>query len=184
MGRVAWGWGTGRLAGAVPSTYPPAMRAKPPSGPATRRGPVARRYGDPVLSPTVATVRLALHVLAATVWVGGQVALAGVLGTLRGAAPDAVRPVARAFARIAWPAYVVLVATGIWNLVAVDVTATGAAYQLTLAVKLLAAVAAGAAAAVHSVGRGRAALAAGGAVALLASIAALALGVLLRSGSG
>jgi uncharacterized membrane protein len=65
-----------------------------------------------VLPLTVDTVRLSLHVLAATVWVGGQFVLAGLLPSLRRLGDDAPRTVARAFNRIAWPAFAVLVATG------------------------------------------------------------------------
>ncbi len=49
--------------------------------------------------------RLFLHVLAASVWVGGQIVLAGLVPTVRGFGEDATRQVARAFNRIAWPAY-------------------------------------------------------------------------------
>ena len=65
-----------------------------------------------MLSPTSATWRLALHILAATIWVGGQFALAGVVPSLRRVSPDATRAAARAFARVAWPAFFVLVVTG------------------------------------------------------------------------
>ena len=56
------------------------------------------------------TIRLFLHVLAATVWVGGQLTLAGLVPTLRALGPDAPRTVARRFNRIAWPAFGVLFA--------------------------------------------------------------------------
>ena len=60
-------------------------------------------------------LRVFLHVLAATVWVGGQLVLAGLVPALRRLGPDAPRVVAGQFNRIAWPAFAVLVATGIWN---------------------------------------------------------------------
>ena len=75
-----------------------------------------------MLDVHTATIRLFLHVLAATIWVGGQLTLAGVVPVLRRHAPDATRAVARQFDRIAWPAFGVLVATGVWNLLEVDVT--------------------------------------------------------------
>jgi putative copper export protein len=136
-----------------------------------------------VLSPNLDTLRLSLHVLAACVWVGGQITLAGLVPTLRRAAPDSVGPTARAFARLAWPAFLVLVVTGGWSLSAVDVGATSTAYQVTVLIKVLAAAAAGAAMVVHSVGRSRAAVALGGAIGLVSSLLALFLGLLLRSGS-
>jgi putative copper export protein len=137
-----------------------------------------------MLSPTAATIRLFVHVIAATVWVGGQFALAGVVGPLRRASPDAVKIAANAFARIAWPAYGVLVVTGIWNLMAVDITSTSNAYQATVLVKILLAILAGVFTGIHAVGRTKLALAMGGALGALCSLGALYLGVLLHSGTG
>ncbi len=48
--------------------------------------------------------RLFVHVLSASVWVGGQIVLVGLVPTVRELGPDAPRRVARAFNRIAWPA--------------------------------------------------------------------------------
>ena len=48
-------------------------------------------------------IRIFLHVLAATIWVGGQFTLAGVVPTVRGFGPEATAKVARAFNRLAWP---------------------------------------------------------------------------------
>jgi putative copper export protein len=127
------------------------------------------------------TLRLFLHLTAAAVWVGGQFTLAGLLGTVRELGEDAPQRVARAFARMAWPAYAVLVATGIWNLLAVDMGDQSTAYLTTLAVKLAVVLLAGLAAAAHSFSRRRAVLAVGGAVAGLSSLAAVFLGVMLHS---
>jgi putative copper export protein len=135
-----------------------------------------------VLSPTAATVRLTLHVLAATVWVGGQFTLAGLLPVLR-RHEGLPKLAARAFNRIAWPAFAVLVLTGIWNLVEIDVTEQDTAYQVTVFVKIAVAIIAGAAAAAHATARSKLALALGGAVGALASVAAVFLGILLRTGS-
>ncbi len=135
-----------------------------------------------MLSPDLDTVRLFVHALAAAVWVGGQITLAGLVPTVRRAAPEALAPIARAFARLAWPAFVVLIATGAWNLAAVDVVSTSTSYQVTVLVKVLVSAAAGAATAVHSVGRSRAAIALGGAIGLLCSLAAMFLGLLLQRG--
>ena len=126
------------------------------------------------------TLRLFLHVLAATVWVGGQLTLAGLVPTLRGLDPEAPGVAARRFNQLAWPAFGVLIATGIWNLVAVDVTGTSSAYQVTLMIKLLVVAAAGIGAFLHSIATTRAGLAGWGAVSGLASIVALFLGVLLH----
>ena len=135
-----------------------------------------------MLSPTTATLRLFLHVLAAAVWVGGQIALAGVVPVLRRDAPTVTTAVARAFAKVAWPAFAVLVVTGVWNLAAIDVADTDTAYQVTVFAKVAIALVAAVAVAVHSIGRSKLALALGGAIGLLASLGALYLGVLLHTG--
>ena len=132
-----------------------------------------------MLAVDLDTIRLFLHVTAAAVWVGGQFTVAGLLGTVRGFGPEAPRAVARAFARIAWPAYAVVVATGIWNLLEVDVSNQPDDYLVTLAVKVLVVVLSGVAAAAHAVARSRAVLAVGGAIAGVTSLAAVFLGVML-----
>jgi putative copper export protein len=136
-----------------------------------------------MLSPTTATLRLFLHVLAATVWVGGQLTLAGLLPGIRALGPDAPRKIARAFNRIAWPAFAVVVLTGVWNLMAVDIADTSTSYQITVFVKVVVVAASGTAAGIHAGARSKVALAAGGAVAGLTSIAAVFLGVLLQTGT-
>jgi putative copper export protein len=139
----------------------------------------AARIGA-VLPLTADTFRLSLHVLAATIWVGGQFALAGLLPSLRALGDDAPRTVARAFNRLAWPAFAVLVATGIWNLVELPVGDLDTEWQITLFVKILVVAAAGVAAAVHAGVRSRAVVAATGAVSGLASITAVVLGIMLH----
>jgi putative copper export protein len=126
------------------------------------------------------TIRLFLHVLAATVWVGGQLTLAGLVPAMRRLGPEATRQLARQFDRIAWPAFAVLVVTGVWNLLEVDVGDTSTEYQVTLAVKLLLVTLTGVGAAVHRVAASKAALAAGGAAAAVGAVGALFLGVLLH----
>src|SRR6476469_1431500 len=81
------------------------------------------------------SVRLFLHVLAATVWVGGQLVLAALVPVLRAAGSDVPKAAARAFNRIAWPAFGVLLVTGIWNVAAEG--DKGAAYQHTLILKIV-----------------------------------------------
>ena len=136
-----------------------------------------------MLSPTTATLRLFLHVLAAMVWVGGQLTLAGLLPSLRALGPDAPRRIARAFSRIAWPAFAVVVLTGVWNLMAVDIADTSTSYQVTVFVKVVVVAASGISAAVHAGARSKVAVAVGGAVAGLTAIAAVFLGVLLQTGT-
>ena len=136
-----------------------------------------------MLSPTLDTVRLFLHILAASVWVGGQIVLAGLVPSLRRAHPEAVKVAARAYARVAWPAFAVVVLTGLWNLTEINVTDTSTTYQITLFVKISLAIASGAAAAIHQVGRSKAALAIGGAIGLLAALGAMFCGYLLSTGT-
>jgi putative copper export protein len=136
-----------------------------------------------VLTPTWATVRLFLHVLSVTVWVGGQLTLAGLVPGLRRIAPDGPRIVARRFNQIAWPAYGVAVATGIWNVLAIDVGATSIEYQLTLGVKIAVAALSGVGAALHSLSRSTLGLAVWGAVGGLAAVGAVYLGILLATGA-
>lgn len=135
-----------------------------------------------MLPVTATTVRLFLHVLAATVWVGGQITLAGLVPGLRALGDDAPRTVARRFNRIAWPAFAVLVATGIWNVVAVDVGDTTIEYQITLFVKLVIVAASGISAAAHIGAQSRQALAFWGALSGLTALAAVFLGVMLTAG--
>lgn len=134
-----------------------------------------------MLSPTAATIRLTLHVIAATIWVGGQFTLAGLLPVLR-AHEGLAKQAASAFNRIAWPAFGVLVLTGMWNLAEVDITQQSNVYQVTVFVKIVVAIAAGGAAAVHVAAQTKLALALGGAIGGLASVAAVFLGVLLHTG--
>ena len=79
-------------------------------------------------------VRLTVHVLAATIWVGGQIVLAAMTGPLRRVAPDAIAPAARAFARVSWPAFAVLILTGGWMLAGAG--GESDAYRTTLMVKM------------------------------------------------
>jgi putative copper export protein len=119
------------------------------------------------------TVRLFLHVVAATVWVGGQIALAGIVPVARRVGGiDVTRAVARRFQLIAWPAFAVLLVTGVWNLFAVKVGDQSSQYLTTLMVKLALVAVSGACAFAHIViARTRPAL--GGALAGLALLAAL-----------
>ncbi|MEO1060012.1 MAG: CopD family protein [Actinomycetota bacterium] len=136
-----------------------------------------------MLSLDVQVWRVFLHVIAATVWVGGQLVLAGLLSTLRGLGDDAPRQAARRFNALAWPAFAVLVVTGIWNLLEVDVGDTSTEYQVTLGLKLLLVAASGVGAFVHSNTTSKVVLAVGGAASAVGGIAALLLGISLSMGA-
>jgi putative copper export protein len=132
-----------------------------------------------VLSISWTTIRLFLHVLAATVWVGGQLTLLGLVPTLRALSPDAPRAAARKFNVIAWSAFAVLVITGIWNLLAIDVGDQTTAWHASLGLKLVLVAASGIAAAFHAGARSKVVLAVGGAVGLLAALGAVFVGLQL-----
>ncbi len=134
-----------------------------------------------MLSPDADTVRLWLHVLGASIWVGGQIVLLALLPVLRDAGGTVSRDAARAWNKVAWSAFALLVATGIWNLFEISFSNRSTAYQATVFVKLVVVGVAGGAAAVHSLTASRKVLAITGALGGLASLTALALGVLLRS---
>ena len=89
------------------------------------------------LPPALDTLRLTLHVLAATVWVGGQIVMMGLVGPARGLGADAPKVLAQAFARLAWPAFVVLIATGIWNITAVGYSSQDSAWKAVLMAKIV-----------------------------------------------
>jgi putative copper export protein len=144
------------------------------------------------------TVRLFLHVLAATIWVGGQLTLAALVPALRGLGAsvpgvngpgvngpgvngpgvNVPRSAARAFSKVAWPAFAVLLLTGVWNVIAEHGKITGS-YQVTLIVKLVVVAVSGLTAWLHARATSRAGLAVFGALTGLSAVAALFLGVLL-----
>ena len=124
------------------------------------------------------TIRLFLHVLSATIWVGGQLTLAALVPVLRRLGGEIPRAAARAFNRVAWPAFAVLVLTGVWNVIAVRGKITGS-YEVTLVVKLVVVVISGVTAALHARARSAAGLAVFGALTGISALAALFLGVLL-----
>jgi putative copper export protein len=132
-----------------------------------------------VVSVSWETLRISLHILAATVWVGGQITLGALVPTLRGISAEAPGLVARRFNRIAWAAYAVLVLTGGWN-IAAEGDEAGTAWRVTLWVKIAVVAASGLAAWLHTRARGRGAVAAFGALSALTAVAAVVLGVVLR----
>src|SRR5580698_8968242 len=129
------------------------------------------------LAPAVTTLRVSLHVLAATIWVGGQFTVAGLLPTLRKLGPDAARTVARAFARLQWPAFAVLILTGIWNVSAAHHQPS--IWSAVLGAKIAIVALAGVSAIAHSHAKNKASVALYGALAGVTSILAVVLGVLL-----
>ena len=132
-----------------------------------------------MLTPDLDTVRLFLHVLAATIWVGGQIVLAVLVPVLKRAGADTPGAAARAFNRIAWPAFGVLVVTGIWNIAAIGDREGD--YHTTLGIKLAFVVASGVTAFLHTKASSRKAMALFGALTGVTALITLFLGVLLSS---
>ena len=122
--------------------------------------------------------RLSLHVLAATVWIGGQIVLAGLLPTIRGFGPEAPGKVARAFARLSWPAFGLLIITGIWNITAAP-SPQSSAWSAVLGIKILCVVLAGAAVGAHTRVKDPRWRGASAGLGLAFSLAAMVLGVAL-----
>jgi putative copper export protein len=132
-----------------------------------------------MLASGLDTLRSTLHVLSASIWVGGQIVLMGLVGPSRGFGPDAPKALARAFARLAWPAYAVLIVTGFWNVSTFHWAAQSTAWKTVLVVKIVVVAGAGLGALFHARATTRFAIAVWGSVAGLASVAALVMGILL-----
>lgn len=131
-----------------------------------------------MLNDPIDTTRLFLHVLAASIWVGGQLTLLGLLPVLRAAGGDLPKQAARAYNKIAWPSFWILVATGVWNYAADARTATHA-WKVTVIIKVAVVVVSGATAWLHAHATSRRALAVNGALAGLSALGALLIGIVL-----
>jgi putative copper export protein len=123
-------------------------------------------------------IRVFLHVLAATIWVGGQFTLAGLVPVLRRAGGDLPKQAAQAFNKIAWPAYWTLIATGIWNYFD-EQSGASDAWNTTVAIKVVVVIASGVTAYAHAHATTKRGLAVNGALTALTALGALFLGVLL-----
>jgi putative copper export protein len=131
-----------------------------------------------VLAPAWDTVRLSLHIIAATIWVGGQLVLAGLVPALRPFGAQVPRAAARRFNQVAWPAFGVLVVTGLWNLAVAD-DHQSTAYRTVLISKLAVVIASGLTAYLHIKARTPKALAWYGGLTGATALTAVVLGVLL-----
>lgn len=130
-------------------------------------------------APSIDTARMFLHLLAAAVWVGGQLTLAGLVPALRRYDREVPRVAARAFNRVAWPAFAVLVLTGMWNIEAERDQLEGATLT-TLVVKLVVVAVSGVTAWLHGRATTTRGVAVFGALTGISALAALFLGVLLE----
>lgn len=123
-------------------------------------------------------VRLSLHVLGACVWVGGQLVLAGLVLTLRGISHDAPGTVAKVFAKFTWPAYGLLVATGVWNVAALGSSASSD-WNMVFGIKMVCVIVAGLGAFLHTKAASAKAKGVFAGVGMIGTLAAMVLGVAL-----
>lgn len=120
-------------------------------------------------------LRIFLHVLAASIWVGGQLVLAALVPTVRTFGADATKKVAQAFNRIAWPAFAVAVVTGLWNVFALPLETLP---HPLIELKVLAVLLSCTGAFIHQIARGNKAMfAVGGAMSSIFAVVAMYLGV-------
>ena len=131
------------------------------------------------LAPGLTIVRLSLHVLAACVWIGGQFVMAGLVPTLRAAGQDVPGKAAKAFGRLSWPAFALLVVTGFWNYAVAIHDKTTYGWQMVMMVKFVAVFGAGAGAFLHTRATTASKRGLWAGVGLLSSLAAMVLGVTL-----
>ncbi len=124
-------------------------------------------------------VRLSLHVLGACVWVGGQLVLAGLVVTVQGISHDAPGKVAKAFAKFSWPAYWLLIVTGVWNFYAAGPSSATTSWNVVFGVKMLCVVVSGLGAFLHTKATSPKARGVYAGVGMIGTIAALGLGVAL-----
>ncbi len=97
------------------------------------------------------TIRIFLHVLAVTVWVGGQIVMMAILPVLRAANIEGLpAKVAQAFQNIAWPAMAVAIFTGLWNILALNDVEKSFGWSMTFGIKFLFVIASGVAAFMHA----------------------------------
>lgn len=131
------------------------------------------------LASGLTILRLSLHVLAACIWVGGQFVLAGLVPTVRALGEGAPKKVAQAFGRLSWPAYWLLIATGVWNFLAVHHQDASSGWNAAFGVKMVFVVLAGLGSYLHTKAKTPQARGIYAGVGTLAAIAALVLGVAL-----
>jgi putative copper export protein len=131
------------------------------------------------LASTSTIIRLSLHILAACVWLGGQIVVAGLLPTLRTLGDDAPQKVARAFGRLSWPAFWVLILTGFWNYAAVHGNTMSSSWNTAFGIKMLCVVVAGVGTFLHTKAATARARGIFAAVGTLATLLAMVLGVAL-----
>ena len=130
------------------------------------------------LTPVLDSIRLFIHVIGATIWVGGQLVLAALVPALKKINPDLPKIVAQKFNKIAWGAYALLIASGIWNMAQLPKDAPSN-YSMVLGFKMAIVLLSGLAALLHSRAKDTKKLAMWGSISGLTALLSLYLGVLL-----
>lgn len=125
--------------------------------------------------------RVFLHVVAVSVWLGGQIVVGGIVPMVRRSHPDALNAIARGFGRVAWPFFAIAVFTGVWNMLAIDGDETTSGWSAVLGIKMLVVVIAGAAAWVHQNTSKVSIRGASAGLGLVASVAAALMGAMLAA---
>ena len=105
-------------------------------------------------------LRRFLHILSVTVWVGGQIVVAGLVPLLRrvdrSAAPVAdgemtvTQQAARRFGRISWPFFALAIITGLWSIGEIEWSAGTGLWQTLFFVKMALVAASGVGAWLHT----------------------------------
>ncbi|MCE2524833.1 MAG: hypothetical protein J4F99_02455 [Acidimicrobiia bacterium] len=105
-------------------------------------------------------LRSFLHVLSVSVWVGGQIVVAGLVPLLRkvdrSAGPvaegemSATQQAARRFGRIAWPFFALAIITGLWSIGEIEWSASTGLWQTLFFVKMALVAASGVGAWLHA----------------------------------
>ena len=101
-----------------------------------------------------------LHILSVTVWVGGQIVVAGLVPLLRkvdrsaGPVPDGEMSVtqqaARRFGRISWPFFALAIITGLWSIGEIEWSASTGLWKTLFFVKMALVAASGVGAWLHT----------------------------------
>ena len=126
------------------------------------------------------TVRIVLHVLAVTVWIGGQIVVGAVVPVVSRAYPGSGKVAAKAFSRVAWPAFGIAVATGLWSMLSIPSEQTSSGWSMLLGIKMLLVLISGVGALIHqNAGDNAAKRGISAGVSLLFGLTALLFGVML-----
>lgn len=134
-----------------------------------------------MLASGINGIRLSIHVLAAAVWVGGQITLGGLVPSIRKVSSEAIAAATVAFGRLSWPAFWILVLTGFWNIGALNINAQSTAWKIVLYIKIVIVVISGGSAYLHTKAKSKKGLAVWGAVSALSAVSALVMGVFLAN---